>query len=129
MSDGANLCTFVGTLGRDPELRYTRTKSEAILNFSIACSESYRQGNEWKERTEWVPVTVWGKRAESLAKLLVKGSRVVVIGKYHTSKSDGREGEVRYFTSIQATNVILAGGKRAESTESQPEQGDDPLPF
>jgi single-strand DNA-binding protein len=117
-------------------LRYTRTKTEPILNLSIACSESYRSGDEWKERTEWVPVTVWGKRAESLSKLLVKGSRVVVVGRYHTTKSDGRDGDVRYFTSIHAQSVILAGGKRGTGDAPgdtqdphQPEVGDDGLPF
>ncbi len=50
----------IGHLGRDPEVRYT-AGGDAAANFSIACSESWKDKNtgEKKESTEWVRCTAY----------------------------------------------------------------------
>jgi single-strand DNA-binding protein len=86
---------------------------QAVLNLRLACSESYldRDKNR-QERTEWVNVTVWGKRGEALAKLLTKGSRVFVEGGLRTSSYD-KDGEKRYKTEVVASNIILCSSPKA----------------
>jgi single-strand DNA-binding protein len=84
------------------------------LKLRIATSESYLDRNrERQERTEWHSVTVWGKRAEALAKFLTKGSRVFIEGGLRTSSYDDKEGNKRYKTEVNATNIILCGGRSA----------------
>lgn len=111
MSEGLNECRFLGNLGDDPSLRFTQSQ-QAVLNFRIGCTERYLDNNskEWKERTEWVTIVVWGKRAEALNKLLHKGSRVFVAGRMQT-RSYEKDGSKRYATEIVANNVILLGGR------------------
>jgi single-strand DNA-binding protein len=106
-----NECRFIGNLGDEPSLRFTQSQ-QAVMNFRIGCTERYLDSNskEWKERTEWVTVVVWGKRAEALNKLLRKGSRVFVAGRFQT-RSWEKNGEKRYATEIVANNIILLGGK------------------
>lgn len=147
MSYGFNRVTLFGNLGADPDLRFTQG-GQAVLNMRVACTESYldRDKNR-KERTEWVSVVVWGKRAEALAKLVSKGSSVFIEGSLHTSSYDDREGNKRYKTEVNAREVILAGGKRegGERREQREEPaadhgfggggghggalGDDDIPF
>lgn len=112
MAEGLNKVMLLGNLGADPELRVTQG-GNAVLNIRLACSETYLDRNrEKQERTEWVNVVVWGKRAEALSKFLRKGSRIFVEGGLRTSSYDDRDGNKRYKTEVNATNIILAGGKR-----------------
>lgn len=114
--EGLNRVELLGSLGADPELRFTQS-GQAILNMRVATTERYQnKDKEWCERTEWHNVTLWGKRGEALAKILQKGAQVFVEGSLHTSSYE-KEGEKRYKTEVNARNVILCGGKRAESSE------------
>lgn len=116
MSEGLNRVHLLGNLGADPELRFTQG-GQAVLNMRLACTESWfdKEANERKERTEWVNVVLWGKRAESLGKLLTKGSSIFVEGSLRTSSYDDREGNKRWKTEVVAQNVILTGGRRPDA--------------
>lgn len=112
MADGLNRVMLLGNLGADPELRMT-SSGQAVLKLRVATSESYLDRNKVRqERTEWHSVTVWGKRAEALAKILSKGSRIFVEGGLRTSSYDDRDGNKRYRTDVVASNILLAGGAR-----------------
>ena len=111
MSDGLNRCQFIGHLGQDPELKIVGG-SQAVLNFSLAATESYLDRNNVRlEKTEWIRCAVWGKRAEALAKILTKGMKVYVEGSMQTRSYD-KNGQKHYATDINVRNVILCGGKR-----------------
>ncbi len=141
MADGLNRVMLLGNIGQDPELRMT-SGGNAVLSIRLATSESYLDRNQQRqERTEWHAVTVWGKRAEALAKILSKGSKVFIEGGLRTTSYDDRDGNKRYKTEIVATNVILAGGgERGGHGRSNDDSGggeshkgylpdDDDLPF
>lgn len=58
-----NKVILIGRLGREPELRYM-ANGEAVCNFSVATSESWKDSNgQKKERTEWHHVTMYHKLA------------------------------------------------------------------
>lgn len=110
MSEGLNRVLLLGNLGQDPELRMT-SGGQAVLKLRLATSETYLDRNKVKqERTEWHSVTIWGKRAEGLAKILNKGSRIFVEGGLRTTSYDDKDGQKRYRTEVNATNIILSGG-------------------
>ena len=127
MADGLNRVMLLGNLGADPELRST-AGGQAVLKFRLATSESYLDRNRTRqERTEWHNVVVWGKRAEALAKILSKGSRLFVEGSLRNSSYEDREGNKRYKTEINALNILLCGGRGAPSTrEGGPEFEEEP---
>ena len=62
--NGINKVILLGTLGRDPELKYT-AGGNAIATLSVATSEKWKDKNsgETVERTEWHMVTIFGKLA------------------------------------------------------------------
>ncbi len=82
------------------------------MKLRLATSETYLDKNRQRqEKTEWHSVVIWGKRAEALAKILNKGSRLFVEGGLRTSNYEDREGVKRYKTEIVANNVLLQGGR------------------
>ena len=102
----------IGNLGKDVEMRYTAS-GEAIANFSIACTESWRDkaSGEKKELTEWVRISFFGKLAEICGQYLKKGSQVYVEGSIRTRKWTDKEGVERYTTEIKGEEMKMLGAK------------------
>jgi single-strand DNA-binding protein len=115
MSKGMNVCYLLGHLGQDPELRHTTNSS--VLNIRMATTERFLKDSQWQERSEWHTVTVWGPRAEALAKLLKKGDKICVEGSLRTRMWESKSGEKHYATDVNASNVILCGSKRGANSE------------
>lgn len=108
MAEGLNKVMLLGNLGADPELKMTQS-GQAVLKLRLATTETYLDKNQTRqERTEWHSVTMWGKRGEALSKFLTKGERIFVEGSLRTSSYE-KNGEKRYSTEINASNIILAG--------------------
>lgn len=103
----------IGNLGRDPETRYT-SSGEAICNFSIACTESWKdkQTGEKREMTEWVRISAFGKLAEICGQYLKKGSQVYVEGSLRTRKWTDKDGQERYTTEIRCDDMKMLGSRQ-----------------
>ncbi|HDR2841047.1 TPA: single-stranded DNA-binding protein [Salmonella enterica subsp. enterica serovar Derby] len=127
MARGVNKVIIVGTLGNDPEVKYSASGS-AIANLSVATSEQWKdkQTGEKKEQTEWHRVVIFGKPAEVAGEYLRKGSQVYIEGQLRTRKWSDSNGVDRYTTEIvipQIGGVMqMLGGKRDDSGQQQPRQ-------
>ena len=86
--------TIAGTLGRDPELRFTPT-GQATCTFGVAVNRRWQTkgSTEWQEQTSWFDVTVWGAMAENVAESLHKGDRVVISGRLEQQSWETAEGK------------------------------------
>jgi single-strand DNA-binding protein len=114
MAEGLNRVMLLGNLGADPELRVT-PGGQAVLKLRLATNESYLDKNNVRqERTEWHRVTVWGRRAEALGKILTKGDSIFIEGRLQTSSYE-KNGEKRYSTEVVANNIVLPGRGRGDS--------------
>lgn len=127
--NGINKVILVGTLGRDPESRYT-PNGLAVTTLSLATSEQWKdkQTGEKKESTEWHRVVIFGALAEIAAKYLKKGSQIYIEGSLKTRKWQNKEGQDQYTTEIVASVMQMLGGGRseggrtpAETTHSSPQ--------
>lgn len=132
-----NDCTFIGNVGRDAEVRFMPS-GDAMANFSIACTESFKnkEGNK-QEKTEWVRVVLFGKQAEIAGEYVKKGTSVYVNGKLQTRKWTSKEGVEQFTTEIVCNRFQLLGG-RGERVAQEPEKAngyqpqddeDSDLPF
>lgn len=128
--------TLIGNLGNDPDIRYSANGSP-LLRFNVA--GNYRAKNdagEWEDRTEWVRVTVFGNRAESLATLLKKGTKVYVDGRLEARPWTGNDGALHAGLEVVANEVELCSPRQQDDGQQrqpvaagnrQQEQDDDDL--
>lgn len=77
-----NRVTLSGNLTRNPDLRQTPAGTE-ILTFGIAVNERVKNQStgEWEDRPNFVDCVVFGRRADSLSRILGKGMKVALDGK------------------------------------------------
>ena len=61
-----NSVVLVGRLTRDPELRKTNS-GMSVASFTLAVDDSFR-GQNGEKVTIFMPVSVWGKSADNVAK-------------------------------------------------------------
>ena len=115
MARGVNKVILVGTLGADPETRYTASGS-AITSMRLATNESWtdKQTGQKQERTEWHRVKMFGRLAEIAAEYLKKGKQVYVEGSLRTDKYTDKDGVERYSTDIIANDMQMLGGAGGE---------------
>jgi single-strand DNA-binding protein len=112
-----NKVILIGRLGQDPELKYTPSGS-AVCNFSLATSESWAdKSGQKQEKTEWHRIVVWGKLAELCNQYLAKGRQAFVEGSLQTRSWEGKDGQKRYTTEINARNIQFLGGQAGASTD------------
>jgi len=126
MARGVNKAIIIGTLGRDPEIKYTASGS-AVVNINVATNESWKDKNtgEMNERTEWHRIVMFGKLAEIAAQYLKKGSQAYFEGRLQTRKWQDQNGQDRYTTEIVANEMQMLGGRPDASggtSDFQPRQ-------
>ena len=145
--EGLNKVMLIGNLGADPELKFTES-GQSVLKLRLATTERWKDKDGTRqERTEWHSVSLWGRRAEALNKFLQKGRTIYVEGRLQTRSWDDKNGGgKRYATEVNATEILLLGGKRdgggeerEESPkpartgkpwgENPPDDSDDQIPF
>ena len=119
MARGVNKVILVGTLGADPDTRYTPSNA-AVTNLSIATNESWKdkQSGEQKEKTEWHRVGMVNRLAESATEYLRKGSQVYIEGKIQTRKWEDKEGKDRWTTEIVANEMQMLGSRSSGSNSA-----------
>lgn len=107
MGRSINKVTLIGTLGRDPEVRYL-PNGNAVANISLATDESYNEKTSGQkvEQTEWHRITVYGKLAEICQQYLKKGSKSYFEGKLRTREWE-KDGIKRYTTEIIANDMMM----------------------
>ena len=128
MARGVNKVILVGTLGKDPEVRYSQAGA-ALTSVSIATNESWKDKNgEKQERTEWHRVKFFGKLAEIAGEYLKKGGMVYIEGSLRTEKYTDKQGVEKYSTDIIANEMQMLGGMPggAERGERSSGGGDRP---
>jgi len=127
MARGVNKAIIVGTLGQDPEVRYT-ANGGAVANISVATNETWRDKatGEAQERTEWHRIVMFGKLAEIAQQYLKKGSQAYFEGRIQTRKWQDQSGNDRYSTEIVANEMQMLGGRSGGApmdSSSQPQGG------
>ena len=93
--------SIAGNIGKDAETRSTQA-GDKVTSWTVAVED--RTGKE--KSTIWFDCALWGKRGESLAQYLTKGSKVCVSGELSTREHNGKT-----YLTIRAEQVTLMGGK------------------
>ncbi len=119
-----NKAIIVGALGADPETRYM-PNGDAVTNIRVATTESWKDkaSGEKREITEWHRVVFYRKLAEIAGQYLKKGASVYIEGRIRTRKWQDKEGQDRYTTEIEASEMQMLGGGKSSGSASSGEEG------
>lgn len=119
MAKSINKVTLIGTIGRDPEVRYMQN-GNAVANLSLATDDSYNDKTTGQkvEQTDWHRLVVYGKLAEIVQQYLKKGSRAYFEGKLKTREWE-KDGVKHYTTEIVVNDMVMLDGKQQGQQQAQ----------
>ena len=109
-----NVCTFIGRLGRDPEMKYT-TNGKAVAYFSMAVQ---RDGK--KDETDWISFVAWEKTAELIANYCHKGDLIGVTGALQQRDWTDKDGNKRTTFEVKVNRIDFCGSKKSEQSNDTP---------
>lgn len=110
----ANVVFLIGRLTNDPQISYITDKQMCVAKFTMAIDDGWGE----RKRTNFIPVTVFGKKAESCERFLTKGKLVGVQGKIQTGSYD-KNGQKVYTTDVIANDVeFLEWGEKKDQAPS-----------
>nr|UVX75029.1 MAG: Single-strand binding protein family protein [Bacteriophage sp.] len=114
-----NVVNISGNLTRDSELSRT-AGGTAILGFGVAVNDRRRnrQTGEWEDYPNFVDCTMFGTRAEKLAGMLTKGTKVCILGKLRYTSWE-RDGQKRSKIEVIVDDIELMQDRRPQQEQPQ----------
>lgn len=118
-----NQITLVGRIGQDAALKQTQSGA-SFATFSVATQTLLKkQDGTWDHPTTWHSCVMWGKRAETLASHLKKGTTVIVTGSISYREGTAKDGPKQRYVDINVDDVqLLADASSSKSERSAPAQ-------
>lgn len=109
--------TIVGNLTADPEIAEI-----GCCNFTVAARSSLMV--DGKPKTEFIRVSVWGKRGETVARFFHKGDPIVCTGDFATREYADRNGQNRIQFDLRNADFDFIHAARS-AAPAQGESSDD----
>lgn len=97
-----NKVTLIGHAGKDSEAKFLPNGTQ-VINFSIATSKKWKEGEEVKEKTEWHNIAIFGRMCEFFS--CKKGDLVYVEGEIQSNEFTDKSGDKHYGYKILGTMV------------------------
>ena len=105
---------MTGRLGRDAKLSYTKNQ-DAVCNFSAALTSGYGE----REKTSWLECTLFGKRAETLSPMLLKGTLVGIVGEFCLDTYKANDGTEKIKPEVRVISLSLLSKKSDGNTKQE----------
>lgn len=102
-----NKVVLIGRLTKDPELKYLPSNGTAVTNVTLAV-DKYNPSTGQRE-ADFIPITIWGKQAESTCTYMLKGSMMAIAGRVQVRSFDDKEGNKKWVTEIVANETTFLG--------------------
>ena len=132
-----NRVLLMGRLTRDPDLRYTKDGT-AICKFGLAVNRTFGTGDQRKEKSTFVDVTMWQRKAEVVAEYFKKGSPIFIEGRLELDQWENDKQEKRSklyvvaenFEFLERGNKSMAAGEAPAAEPAElPAPKEDDIPF
>lgn len=101
-----NNLSAIGGIGKDAVLKYT-AKGDPICNFSFALTSGYGDN----QITTWLNCSLFGKRAETLSPMLLKGTKIGIDGQLTNRPYTAKDGTEKLSLELRVNDVTLLGAK------------------
>jgi single-strand DNA-binding protein len=117
-----NRYSFIGNLGADAELKTINDNQRAVINFSVAITEKWKdqQGNE-QSKTRWIRCALWRKTDQvGIAQYLKKGTSVYVEGIPEARAFVNAAGEAQASLDVAVSSIDLLGSPQGQDQQQAP---------
>ena len=104
-----NVCSFVGNLTRDPEIRYVMGGGKAVVKFAIAVNHKTSKGDD----TLFLDCIAWEKKGETINQYFKKGKKIAVTGRLVIRAYEDKNGDKR-----KATELVINDFSFVEKAEN-----------
>ena len=114
-------------LGSDADLRFT-PENTAVAQFNGALQSGYGKN----AKTTWLRCTVWGRKAEAVAPMLLKGTQIAITGEITLNEYQDKQGQTKSSLECRIQDVTLLGKREGElkpAGEPKKADGFQPDPF
>ncbi len=102
-----NKVMLIGSVGRDPEMRYMPDGRPVTL-FSVGATRDWIDSDgEQHETVEWFNIVAWDELAERCKHCLREACQVYVEGRLQTRSWENEEGTICHRTELVAQEMIL----------------------
>ena len=105
-----NVCTVMGRIVRDPELRRTGTGT-AVASFTVAVDRDFSSKDGGEKETDFIDCVAWRQTGEFVSKYFTKGRMAVVSGRLQIRSWTDKDGNKRRTAEIVADNVYFGDSK------------------
>ncbi len=127
-----NAVVITGNLTKDPELRYTSSRT-AVCEARVAVNGRRKDATteEWVDKPNYFDVVIFGARAEAIVQHLSKGSGIAVEGRLDHQEWEAKDGSgKRQAVKIVANHTKFLGSKPkdADSADAPAPQEEDRQP-
>lgn len=112
-----NKIILLGRLIKDPELRTVDTGDKVYTKFIIAVDRNFKSV-DGERKADFIPVILWGKKAEVVCKYLKKGNFISLSGRLRTGSYDDKDGNKKYIAEVVAEDFKFVGGRKENGIEA-----------
>ena len=109
-----NKIVLLGRIVKDPELRHTENGDKVYTKFTIAVQRNFKLPDGVRE-ADFIPIIVWGKKAETIVKFMRKGSLITLSGRLRTGSYEDKEGNRKYIAEVVAEDFKFLENKKNET--------------
>lgn len=130
MASSINKVFLLGTLTRDPQVRFT-PGGTAVCDLGLALNRRVKgRDDKWTEEATFVDVTLWGRTAEIAAEYLRKGRQAFIEGRLQLEQWDDKAtGQKRSKLKVVAEELTLVGdGGQRSPSQTQDDASHDSAP-
>lgn len=120
-----NKVILCGRLVRDPDIRYSQGESSiCVARFTLACDRRYKKENE-QQTADFISCLAFGKTGELIEKYVVKGTKIMVEGRWQTGSYTNKEGQKVYTNDCVIDAMEFAESKKSDGQATPPAAPDD----
>lgn len=118
-----NKIVLLGKLIKDPEMRFVENSDKYYTKFIIAVDRNFKSADGMR-KSDLIPVTIWGKKAEVVCKYMKKGSYISLSGRLRTGNYEDKDGIKKYTAEVVAEDFKFVGSRKDNNPSEVQESGE-----
>lgn len=111
-----NKIVLVGKLIKDPELKTIEDGEKVFTRFIVAVERNFKAADGTR-KSDLIPVTMWGRKAEVICKYMKKGSYISLSGRLRTGSYEDKLGNKKYIAEVVAEDFKFVGNRRMDRND------------